>query len=369
LPYPPIQPEAINLAPLIAGSEGTLAVVGRAKVRLVQKPRHTILGVLSFSSIVEACEAVPGLLTHEPSAVELIPQSLIQLARSVPAYASLTKFVDNLKVEGQDPAALLVVEFSDNEPDRLVNQLAKLNQKMWVASSAEHQKMVWDVRKVGLGILMSRPGDVKPVAFIEDTAVPVNRLGEFVREMEKILAEYGTTADFYAHASAGCLHIRPLLSLKTAKGVANLRSIAEQTVALTLHLGGAVSAEHGDGQARGEWLKNAYGEQILEAFARLKASADPKGLLNPGKIVNPSRMDVNLRYGEEYKPEGWKPIFHYSTSDPAGGVGTAEAIEQCNGRSMPEAEGAMCPSSRSLREMHTHAKGKLERAYIRVFPF
>ena len=368
LPYPPIQPGWINLAPLIAGSEGTLAIIDKAKVRLVLKPRHTSLGVLSFRSIVEACEAVPEILTSQPSAIELIPQSLIRLARSVPAYAPLTTFVDNLKVEGQDPAALLVVEFSGNAPEQLPDKLRRLNKPMWIAESAEHQKMVWDVRKVGLGILMSRPGDLKPAAFIEDTAVPVNRLGEFVREMEKIFDEYGTTADFYAHASAGCLHIRPLLNLKTVQGISNLRSIAERTVELTLRLGGAVSAEHGDGQARGEWLKNAYGNAILQDFSELKTAADPKGLLNPGKIVNPSRMDENLRYGASYKPIGWKSVFHYSNL-PGGRKesGLVEAIEQCNGAGVcRKSDGVMCPSFQaSQEEMHsTRGRANLLRALI-----
>jgi len=368
LPYPPVLPGQINLAPLIAGSEGTLAVIHKAKLRLVSKPRCTILGVLSFGSIIEACEAVQEILLHEPSAVELIPQSLIKLARSVPAYAPLTSFVENIKVDEQDPAALLVVEFSGNEPAILLEKMRRLDKHIWIAESAEVQKRVWDVRKVGLGILMSRPGDHKPVAFIEDTAVPVNRLGEFVREIEKILDQYGTTADFYAHASAGCLHIRPLLNLKTIQGVTNLRAIAEQTVDLTLRLGGAVSAEHGDGLARGEWLEKTYGKIIVQAFHDLKFSADPKGLLNPGKIVDPLEMDKNLRFGETYRSVGWQPVFQFSNAEERQRErGLVEAIEQCNGAGVcRKSDGVMCPSFQaSQEEMHsTRGRANLLRALI-----
>ncbi len=368
LPYPPIQKNNINLAPIIAGSEGTLAIVYRAKLRLVKKPHCTALGVIGFQSIIEACEAVQEILSHEPSAVELIPQSLIDLARSVPAYAPLTTFVDHLKVRGQDPEAYLVVEFSGDEMGTILEKLRKVDQNMWIAETSEIQKKVWDVRKVGLGILMSRLGDQKPVAFIEDTAVPVNRLAEFVREIVKILDGYGTKAEFYAHASAGCLHIRPILSLKTSQGVKNLRAIAEQTVELTQRLGGAVSAEHGDGIARGEWLEKTYGKKIVQAFEELKTAVDPKGLLNPGKIVHPPKMDQNLRYGEMYAPKSWSPVFHFSEDKQIQGEkGLVQAIEQCNGAGVcRKSEGVMCPSFQaSQEEMYsTRGRSNLLRALI-----
>lgn len=369
LPYPPIQVDNINLAPIIAGSEGTLAIISKAKLRLVLKPKLTVLGVLSFRGIVEACEAVPEILQLAPSAVELIPQSLIVLAQSVPAYALLTTFMDNLKeVNGQDPEALLVVEFSGGDARRLVEKLRSLRRPLWIAESAESQKKVWDVRKVGLGILMSRPGKTKPVSFIEDTAVPVNQLGEFVHEMMKMIHEFGTTAEFYAHASAGCLHIRPLLNLQSSQGVAALRAIAERTVELTLRYGGSVSAEHGDGLARSEWLVRTYGPEIVQAFYELKGAADPKGLLNPGKIVNPPKMDSNLRYGENYQPVAWAPVFHYPGEEKARSEsGLIEAIEQCNGAGVcRKLEGVMCPSFQtSQEEMHsTRGRANLLRAMI-----
>ena len=365
LPYPPIMPENINLATVIAGSEGSLAIISKAKIRLVSKNRFTILAVMSFNSIVDACENVEHIMSFEPSAVELIPQSLVKLARAVPAYAPLTSFVDQLHVNGKDPEALLVVEFSGNGKEPLLEKAKKLGQNTLVVETAEEQKKIWDVRKVGLGILMSRPGANKPVAFIEDTAVPVNWLGEFVREIQKILDSHGTTAEFYAHASAGCLHIRPILNLKSSKGLADLRAIAEQTVTLTMRLGGAVSAEHGDGIARGEWLEKTYGKDILEAFHDLKTALDPKGLMNPSKILNPPKMDSNLRYGTAYHSSGWNPNFLFP-NDKAN-IGLINAIEQCNGAGVcRKSDGVMCPSFQaSQEEMHsTRGRANLLRSLI-----
>ena len=239
----------INLAHLLAGSEGTLAVIRRATIRLVDKPRYSILGILAYDSIAGACDAVPGLLERNPSAIELIPQLILQLARTIPAYASQMGWVAN------EPPAVLVVEFSGDRPEALKEAVRKLRDDVVIAESVEDQARVWNVRKVGLGILDSRPQAARPVAFIEDCAIPVERLGEFVREIERIMSAHKTEGGIYAHASAGCLHIRPILDLKTGEGVRSLRSIAEQTLAVAMRLGGSMSSEHGDGIVRGEWLK------------------------------------------------------------------------------------------------------------------
>ncbi len=164
-------------------------------------------------------------------------------------------------------------------------------------NSKEDQARIWNVRKVGLGLLDSRPQSERPAAFIEDCAIPVQRLGEFVREVEKILSAHGTEGGIYAHASAGCLHIRPILDLKTARGVGDLRAISEAVFALTVELGGAMSSEHGDGLARSEFLEQTVGPELMEAMRLLKRAADPDCLLNPGKILDAPKMDKNLRYG------------------------------------------------------------------------
>src|SRR5215207_148344 len=284
------KPDTLNLAPLLAGSEGTLAVIRRATVNLVPKPKHTILAVLAYQSNADACDDVPRLLAHHPSAVELVPRMIIRLARGVPEYARQMGWVIG------DPAALLVVEFSGDEPSLLREAARKIGDLLTIAESKEDQARVWNVRKVGLGLLDPRPQSARPVAFIEDCAIPVQKMGEFVREVEKILAAHGTEGGIYAHASAGCLHIRPILDLKTSRGVTDLRAISEAVLSLTLGLGGAMSSEHGDGLSRSEHLEQTYGAELTDAMRMLKRAADPDGLLNPGKIIDAPKMDMNLRY-------------------------------------------------------------------------
>src|SRR5215213_5860710 len=355
--YPPnVQPGMLNLAPLLAGSEGTLAVIQRAKVNLVPKPKHTILAVLSYQSNAGACDDVPRLLTHRPSAVELVPRMIIRLARGVPAYARQMGWVVG------DPAALLVVEFSGEELSPLKDAARKIGDVLTIAESGEDQARVWNIRKVGLGLMDSRPQSARPVAFIEDCAIPVQKLGEFVREVEKILAAHGTEGGIYAHASAGCLHIRPILDLKTARGVTDLRSISEAVLTLTLRLGGAMSSEHGDGLARSEYLEQTYGPEVMEAMRALKRAADPHNILNPGKIIDAPKMDTNLRYGPDYQVRIWETNLSFAHH---GGMDVA--IEQCNGQGVCRKDtGVMCPSYQATREeMHsTRGRANLLRAMI-----
>ncbi len=354
--YPPVQLSTLNLAPLLAGSEGTLAVIRRATLNLVPKPNHTVLAVLAYDSVIAACEDAPRLLAFGPSAVELIPQMLIRLARDVPAYARQMDFVDG------DPAALLAVEFAGDDLEKLTTQARSIRNNLRVITERAAQNRVWNVRKVGLGIFDSRPAAARPVAFIEDCAIPVERLGEFVGEVERILAAHNTYAAFYAHASAGCLHIRALLDLRTGEGVRHLRSISEAVLTLTLRLGGAMSSEHGDGLVRSEWLKQTYGESVFGAFELLKRAADPQSILNPGKIISPPPMDANLRYGEGYRAVPWTPSLDFTRNG-----GLAAAIEQCNGQGVCRKNvGVMCPSFQATRdEMHsTRGRANLLRAMI-----
>jgi FAD/FMN-containing dehydrogenase/Fe-S oxidoreductase len=354
--YPPVKLETLNLATLLAGSEGTLALIRRMKVNLVPKPAYTILAVLSYQSIADACDDVPRLLTHYPSAVELIPQTILRLARSIPAYARQMGWVAG------DPSALLVVEFSGDNPKVLRDSALRLNDVLTIAESKEDQARIWNIRKVGLGLLDSRPQSARPIAFIEDCAIPVDRLGEFVREVEKILSAHGTYGGFYAHASAGCLHIRPVLDLKLGGGVRSMRSIAEATLSVTLRLGGSMSSEHGDGLARSEFLEQIYGTALMDAMRQIKDAADPYDILNPGKIIKPQKMDVNLRYGPEYRERAWTPNLSFERNG-----GLALAIEQCNGQGVCRKDtGMMCPSYQATREEQNSTRGRanLLRAFI-----
>ncbi len=370
LSYPPVAPGRINLATLMAGSEGTLAILRKVKVALVPVPRYTILGVMAFPGIAEACDVTLDVLAYTPSAVEVIPQVLVRMARSVPAYSAQLSVLDRLCPPGGEPPALLVVEFSGDDLAALrqkAQALAQIKEPL-IAEDSTVQRQIWNVRKVGLGLLMSRAGDVRPCAFIEDLAVPVEYLSEFVRGMERILEAHGVQGEIYGHASAGCLHIRPLLNLKSADGVKNMRSIATQAVDLTLSLGGSISGEHGDGLARSEWYGRMFGEQILTAFRELKHAADPHELLNPGKRVALSPhnavpvMDQNLRYGVEYRAHTWQANLNFASQ-----VDLESAVEQCNGAGVcRKSGGVMCPSFQATQEevYSTRGRANLLRALI-----
>jgi Fe-S oxidoreductase len=357
----------MNLAPLLAGAEGTLAMIQSAKVRLVPLPKDTILGILAFRGIAEACDAAVPILELDPSAIELIPGRMIDLARSVPAFASQLSLFDELHPSSDTPD-LLVVEFAGEDLGPLQDCTRRLGRLMGssrpylIADTPERQKQVWSVRKVGLGLLASAPGERKTVSFIEDLSVPVEQLGTFVREMDRIFKSRGTRAEYYAHASAGCLHIRPLLDLKSIDGVASLRLIASEAIQLTIRLGGSVSGEHGMGMARSEWMSQLYGDRIMTAFRLLKNAADPRGSLNPGKILDPPKMDENLRYGTSYQAHIWSENLNFKEKGNLVG-----AIELCNGAGVcRKLDGVMCPSFQATREeMHsTRGRANLLRAMI-----
>jgi len=354
--YPPKEIGKLNFAPLVVGSEGTLVVFSRMKVNLVPVPTHRVLAVLSYGSIAEASDVTPEILSTQPSAIELVPRAIISKARTIPAYAARLSFLDG------DPAALLLVEYSGENKKLLIETAKKLGSDTLILEDETKQKQLWEVRKVGLGLLMYMVGDAKPIPFIEDVAVPVEKLGDFVREFERIVASYGTHGDFYAHASAGCLHIRPIINLKTSTGIKAMRGITSDIVEITLKLNGALSGEHGDGQARAEWLQKVYGGEIVEAFHQLKQAADPNGILNPGKVVNPVRMDENLRYGITYQTKPWPSIQDFNDVNGLDG-----AIEMCNGAGVcRQAIGSMCPTFQATKEeMHsTRGRANLLRELI-----
>ncbi len=356
--YPP--PSEFNLAPLVCGSEGTLAVVRRAQLRLVRKPAFTTLVILGFAGVAEACDFTPAVLETEPAAVELIPRTLIQRARAVPDYSRKLGFVEG------DPAALLVVEYSGNSPGEAEARAQSLAGRGRVLSGAEQQADLWAVRKAGLGLLMSVPGDAKPITFMEDVAVPVGQLGAYVREVDRILAEHGTYGEWYAHASAGCLHMRPLIDLKSDTGIHRMRAIAEAVVNLAISMRGAISGEHGDGLSHTEFNERLFGPELLGAFRELKQAFDPQGILNPGKVVpDPARstkLETQLRFGPEYRASAPATVFAFRKEG-----GFAKAVEACTGVGIcRKADGVMCPSFQATRmEMHsTRGRANALRAVI-----
>jgi FAD/FMN-containing dehydrogenase/Fe-S oxidoreductase len=364
MPYPAVRESDINLATIIAGSEGTLGVIRQATVRLVPKPKFSSLVLLSFTDLLLACEAMSELLGMNPSAIEFIPAKMIKLAHAIPSYAQQIDFLKELYQGNEKLPNLLAVEFTGESHEQVQDLSNKLVRQSsvpaLVADDPVLQSKIWNVRKVGLGLLMSNPGDTKPIPFIEDLSVPVSKIYDFVSEMGKILASYDTDGDFYAHISAGCLHLRPLIDLKSIDGVSMLRAIAQETIELIAQLGGVPSGEHGDGIARSEWLDRVFGPRIREGFQKLKFAADPKGILNPGKVVNPDPMDKNLRYRINQPDHSWQPVLDFSDQ-----LGLVSAVELCNGAGVcRKSDGVMCPSFQVTKdEMHsTRGRANLLRA-------
>ncbi|MFV1859756.1 MAG: FAD-binding and (Fe-S)-binding domain-containing protein, partial [Anaerolineales bacterium] len=356
--YPP--KSEFNLAPLLCGSEGTLAILRRAEVRLVPRPQYTTLVVLEFDSVGQACDYTPAILETEPAAVELIPRTLIERARAVPAYARRLGFVDG------DPAALLVAEYTGNTASEAQAAAQELGRRGRILAETAEQADLWAVRKAGLGLLMSVSGDAKPITFMEDVAVPVEQLSRYVKEVDRLLQENGTHGEWYAHASAGCLHMRPLVNLKTAEGVQQMRTIADAVVDLAIRMGGSISGEHGDGLSHTEYNERLFGTELMQAFGEIKQAFDPAGILNPGKVVETkeggARIDSNLRYGPNYVTLELETVFAFKKEG-----GFAGAVEACTGVGIcRKTDGVMCPPFQAtLDEKHsTRARANALRAAI-----
>lgn len=342
----PTRIDQFNLAQLITGSEGTLAAITGASLRLVPRPQRTGLAVVHFERLVDSCAAIPDILETDPSASELLDRHLMDLARAQPEWAKKLHFVDG------DPAAVLLTEYYGESEAEIEKKLAHLQQHLrargWTGTvvtllDPAHQKDVWDVRKAGLNILMGRRGDYKPVPGIEDVSVPPESLAAY---LEKILAFNDTQPDVpgiavYAHASAGCLHVRPLLNLKKETGIASLQALGEYACDLAVSFGGTMSGEHGDGLARSYLHPRLFGPELYGAMADVKAVFDPDNRMNPGKIIDAPPATENLRFGTEYDTIELRTVFDWSSD-----FGYAGAIEMCNGAGVCRklGMGTMCPS-------------------------
>jgi Fe-S oxidoreductase/FAD/FMN-containing dehydrogenase len=341
-----------NPGRLMASSEGTLATVLSATMKVVPVPRKTALVILQFADLVASMEVTPLILETGPSAIELMDRMLIDLTRAQPAYAPQIAFIEG------DPAAVLCVEFYgeteqelQQKCDHLLAQLAGKSIGMSadpiVVMEPKQQADIWKVRKDGLGLLYSIRGDFKPIPVIEDVSVPVEHLPEFVRTVEEMVAEYETTAAYYAHASAGCLHIRPLVNLKEQRGVEIMTELADRAAEMARRFGGVMSGEHGDGLQRSELNERIFGPELYEAMRELKRIFDPAGLMNPGKKVDAPSMIENLRFGPTYNPAPINTYFDYTREG-----GFLRAVEQCNGSAVCRKlkAGTMCPSFMATRD-------------------
>jgi FAD/FMN-containing dehydrogenase/Fe-S oxidoreductase len=349
-----------NLANLVCGGEGTLSVITDIKLNLVPLPKKTALAIVHFNTIFDALLAVPLILEVNPSAVELLDNLGLTLCRDVPAYGRLLQTF----IEGE-PNCLLVTEFYGESEAELKSKLARLTALLHQhkvgattvvpAFSPQVQANVWKVRKVGLGLLMSIKGDHKPIPFIEDAAVPVEHLADYVTKVERYCNDLGTKAVYYAHASAGCLHIRPLINTKLASEVAKLPDIASFAVELLRGYGGTFSSEHGDGRAR-SWLNEKFfGPELYKLYQELKQTFDPHNMLNPGNIVNAPPMTQDLRYGESYRVLPIRTQLDFSEED-----GFDRAIEMCNGAGIcrKKTTGTLCPSFMVTREEEDSTRGR-----------
>lgn len=347
----------INMTQMIVGSEGTLAVVTEAKVKLVPRPNLTAVSVLHFSDIIEACEATQFVLEHNPSAVELIGSMLLERTRESVGFSKLMTFIEG------HPGAVLAVEFYGDSLSELESKIQSLEDSMRKRTlgyayvkllDKASQARLWNIRKAGLGLLMSIRGDKKPIPFVEDTAVSQEKLGAFVRRFDEIVKSYGTEAGYYGHASEGCLHIRPEVSLKSKEGQQTMVSISEEIGDLVREFGGSFSGEHGDGIVRGVWTKKMFGDRIYQAFQDVKTAFDPKDIMNPGKIINCPPMTDNLRYGNGYETLPISTVLDFSADQ-----GFAGAVEMCNGMGDCRKDGGtMCPSYMVTREEEHSTRGR-----------
>ena len=339
----------LNLAPLLVGSEGTLAFFTSLELDLARLPSHRLLGICRFPGLESALDAVQHIVTLDPTAVELMDANVLRLACANPTFRPVVE-----RVFPGNPGAVLVVEFSAFEAasahaglDRLEELMGDLGYPGPIrrALTAADQARVWGVRKAGLSIVMSSPGDVKPVSFMEDCAVPLPRLAEFGMRVNDVFGRHGADGTWYAHASVGCLHVRPSLNLKQAPDVGRMRAIATEVHEIVLDLGGSHSGEHGDGLVRSEFIEGLMGRRIAAAFEEVKGAFDPRGLMNPGKIVDPPRMDDRslMRYRPGYAHRPFETTLDWSRWG-----GLAGAAEMCNnnGACRKADPGTMCPSYR-----------------------
>lgn len=346
-----------NIANLVVGSEGTLAITMEAEVLLVPKPAARGLLVPQFASLGAALDALAACLEFKPSAVELMDQMLIDLARNQRSLREVMKAIPG------HPAALLMVEFGGEDEAEISARVHDLQRRLQgingllecvPAIDASLREPLWNLRRAAMPLLFGVPGERKPVTFIEDTAVAPERLPEFIARFREILNRHETDGAFYGHASVGCLHIRPLMNLHLPDEVTKMRQITEEITDLILQYGGSLSGEHGDGLARSEWNRKMFGPVLYEAFREVKRAFDPHNLLNPGKIVNSPAMTENLRYSPRIPTD--PPLeFDYSRQE-----GFFRSIELCNGAGVCRKTqgGTMCPSFRATRDERDSTRGR-----------
>ena len=355
-----------NPARLLVGSEGTLAFSAAIELILHPIKPRKVVGICQFPSFRAAMEATRHIVALDPEAVELVDRTMIDLGRGIPIFRET---IDRMVIG--EPESLLIVEFHGHEDQRLFTQLAQLETLMGDlgfpnsvvrATDPGFQAQIAEVREAGLNIMMSMKGDGKPISFIEDAAVPLEDLADYTERLNAVFERHGARGTWYAHASVGCLHVRPVLNMKDPNDVTRMRSIAEECFDLVRQYKGSHSGEHGDGIARSEFNEPMFGARIARAFEAVKDAFDPDGLLNPGRIVRAPRFDDRslFRYGPGYRPiEGFSPQLDWSEY-PGPLSGLMGAVEMCNnnGHCRKFDAGAMCPSYRATRDEQHLVRGR-----------
>jgi FAD/FMN-containing dehydrogenase/Fe-S oxidoreductase len=347
-----------NLAKIITGSEGTLAVSLELKINLEPLPRFKSVAVVHFAELLEAIRAVEPMLPFRPSAIEILDQVVLRLSAENLSTQRLCHFVDG------DPAAILIVEFYGDtlesvleRPKQMIAALQRLNLGYaypYFPAGKEYDD-VWTLRKKGLGLMMGIKGEKKALSFIEDSAIPTAVLPEYIDKVLKICAKHNTEVSMYAHASVGVIHVQPLLDLRQEQDIINLKNITDETFDLVVQYGGSWSGEHGDGLVRSAYNEKFFGSTLYQAFKDVKRLFDPENLMNPGKIVDSQQIDLNLRYGVKYRDQEVKSVFHYRSENTF-----RESVHMCTGvgecRKM--LGGTMCPSFKATRDEEHSTRGR-----------
>ena len=362
-----------NLAHILVGSEGTLGFSTRIELKLWPLLGRRAVGACHFARFYDAMAAAQHIVKLKPIAVELVDRTMIELARGIEMFRpTVDAFVRGA------PDAVLLVEFAEEDWDENIRRLRQLEALMgdlgfaWDNSGAKWggvaevldpklQAAITEVRTAGLNIMMSMKEEGKPVSFVEDCAVPLEHLAEYTSRLTAVFEKHGTRGTWYAHASVGCLHVRPVLNLRLDKDKQAMRAIAEEAFAMVAEYKGSHSGEHGDGLVRSEFHEPMFGERLVHAFEEVKDRFDPGGLFNPGKIVRAPKFDdrTNFRYGPGYHGEPMTAALDWSAYPGVGG-GFQGAVEMCNnnGACRALAGGVMCPSYRATRDEKDVTRGR-----------
>lgn len=350
--------ETWNLSHLMCGSEGTLGIVLEARLNLEPIPVQKALCCVHFKELTECIRSVSAMLEHGPSAVEIMDGDLIRRARRSLTTAGISGWIR------EDPEGILIVEFiadgagkAVGKAENLALDLEKRNIGFYrpVISEPEKQAEVWEVRKNGLGLLMKTGGEAKPIGFIEDAAVPLEHLPEYIDNIRNFCREKDVPVLMYAHASVGLLHVRPVLDLKRKEGLDKMKAIARYSFEQVKKYGGSISGEHGDGRTRSPFLEEYFGPEVYDALKEVKRLFDPEGIMNPGIIVDPEALDANLRFSAYRDPAALPTRYQYREEG-----NFMAAVENCSGVGACRVNlgGLMCPSYRATRDEEHSTRGR-----------